>query len=189
MTTETVLTSSDWDPESPITTTLAGAWSQNWIAFAEGNSATKLQGSAIDSAQITHDKLAEYSAGDTYEQYSDSAEVLNTGSIATWAKRSGIVCSVGGTLRVSIQYSRYPDGSGNVGGWRVKKNGSVVYTNTTSSTTYASDSTDVSVSAMDVVTVEYYGTHTKTINVVFSSDTDTIKPVDISGVSGDISSY
>lgn len=47
MTTETVLVSTDWDPESPITTTVAGAWSQNWIAGFEGNSTTKVNKTAL----------------------------------------------------------------------------------------------------------------------------------------------
>ena len=53
MTTETVLVPGDYDPESPITTTLAGAWSLNWIAGFEGNSLNKIVNGALSTTTVS----------------------------------------------------------------------------------------------------------------------------------------
>jgi len=60
MTTFTAITSAQVDAESYIDTTLAGQWSNNFLAMFEGDasaSAVRLQTAAIDAAAVTRAKI------------------------------------------------------------------------------------------------------------------------------------
>ena len=175
MTTETVLVSTDWDPESPITTTLAGAWSQNWIAGFEGNSTTKIQTDAYDDDSITFGKLAQATVGTAYTLNENTSTVIGS-TTTTWETMLYARILAGGSVTASVQYARYPDGSGNSGRVRVLLDGAVYATapfvGSTSFTTYTVDVTGIPVNGL--LQIQLYGTQTTARNAAFKSDTDAI---------------
>ena len=156
MTTETVLVSTDWDPESPITTNVAGAWSQNWIAGFEGNSTNKVAFGALSISGVSAGSVEAFSTPlDDVQQTTSTSYLTVSGGGFHDTKTDSfsvrVFCS--GTITCSGLHSTA--GSAQTSSFRVLKNGALVQEwNITGTTTYQSRTVDVSVSVGDVITFQ-----------------------------------
>lgn len=165
MTTETVLVSTDWDPESPITTTLAGAWSQNWIAGFEGNSTTKIQAGAIADDAVTGEKIQSPAAGTTYliaellgqavQGDRSSYYSIVYAALRYEAHSMGCVCLVDGTITCSVAHRRTNTGGTPYSYVRVLKNGTAVQSWSTLYNTWQTRLVNVTVSRGDVILFQH----------------------------------
>ena len=172
MTTYTAITNGQIDQDSPITQPLMTALRDNPIAITEGaTGAPRILGLA--AATIEEVPVLTVSAADTYSI--GAAEGLVTGIIQTQSSSYVTaytinVESITGSARFKASHRNLISG-GNTVDLRLLKNGSVVASWTTSSTTSVERSADVSVVSGDILIWEHKVTSSGAVSFVSPQST------------------
>lgn len=98
MTTFTTLTSSDLDPDSPITTNLANAWYDNPLAIAQGDATVE------NANRIQPKALADTTSGNYKAHDSVSTDDVEPSLTTTYADHSGLklYCPRAGIVNVRL---------------------------------------------------------------------------------------
>ena len=163
MTTYTSIPNSSLEPGKPIRSIDGLALRDNPIAIAEGDaSAPRIQTAAIQDDAITKDKLQSPAAGSAYlicrlqtrEIFTDQLYADAGGSrFFASANHLGVTVLVPGVIRCSAEHKT---GNGTAS-FRILKNGVQQSEWTTTSTSYATRTLDVTVDTGDVIIFQQQG--------------------------------